>query len=528
MNKKIENTILLLLVSYSIYVASIVGMGWDELTHYKNGKNILNYILSFGNLEYRTLGLPFHFGFYDTLSHFIALNFTSKYHVFAHHITNLFFSIFAIFGISQLTRFLFNKELSKIIFIFSFINPIFFGHMAVNPKDTIITFAYIWISLLIFKYLKFQHIDSKRKRYTYLISIILALGLSIRLTFIGILIPIFLIFAIEIFFIKKNKINYKKFFYDLFLVFLISYTITIIFWPEMHSNFFTPYEIIKEYFIQFDKGYYGLYWGLLNGELFNIAQTPKSYLFINIFYKMPEFFILSIPLLIFCFFVDFKYFKFEFINFVKNFTYYLLFIFIPVLLIILLSIKVSVGLRYFLFIIPFLSIFPGLFFYYLYKRRFLLINKITLFIMCCFLIIYTINFFKITPYQYTYINSFNGKFSNNIKKFENDYWGLSIKELIKKFENNYEIDINKQYNFAFCGINNDIATYYLDKIDKLSYTKVHNNENYDFIIMTNLNNGNRLTKPINVKSCYEDFLGTDLYSVKRLGLKLSILRENNN
>jgi len=148
--------------------------------------------------------------------------------------------------------------------------------------------------------------------------------------------------------------------------------------------------------------------------------------------------------------------------------------------------------------------------------------------MCCFLILYAINFFKINPYQYTYINSFNGKFSNNVKKFENDYWGLSIKELIKKFENNYEIDINKQYNFAFCGINNDIATYYLDKIDKLSYTKVHNNENYDFIIMTNLNNGNRLTKPINVKSCYEDFLGTDLYSVKRLGLKLSILRENNN
>ena len=46
--------------------------------------------------------------------------------------------------------------------------------------------------------------------------------------------------------------------------------------------------------------------------------------------------------------------------------------------------------------------------------------------------------------------------------------------------------------------------------------------------MTNLNNGNRLTKFNNVKSCYEDFLGTDLYSVKRLGLKLSILRENNN
>ena len=254
MNKKIENAVLFLLISYSAYIALIVGIGWDELTHHKNGKNILRYILSFGNLEYRSLDLPFHFGLYDTLAYFIALNFSSKYYFFSHHITNLFFSIFAIFGISQLTKFFFNKKLSKIVFIFSFINPTFFGHMAVNPKDTIIAFAYIWISLLILKYIKFQKINNKRKRYRYFIAIILALGLSIRLTFIGTLIPIFLIFFLEIFVMKKNNIfNYRKFLYDLLIVFTISYLITIIFWPEMHSNFFTPLEIIKEYFINFDK-----------------------------------------------------------------------------------------------------------------------------------------------------------------------------------------------------------------------------------------------------------------------------------
>ena len=529
MNKKIENTVLFLLISYSFYIATIVGMGWDELTHYKNGKNILRYILSFGNLEYRSLGLPFHFGLYDTLAHFIALNFSSKYYVFSHHITNLFFSIFAIFGIYQLTKFFFNKKLSKIVFIFSFINPIFFGHMAVNPKDTIIAFSYIWISLLILKYIKFQQIYDKRKRYKYLIAIILALGLSIRLTFIGTLIPIFLIFSLELFIIKKiNTFNYKKFLYDVLVIFIISYTITIIFWPEMYSNFFTPLEVIKEYFINFEKGYYGIYWGLLNGELFNISEQPKNYLFVNLFYKMPEFFIISIPLLLIFFFFDSYSFKNEFNNFTKNFIYYLLFICVPILLVILLSIKSSVGLRYFLFIIPFLSIFPALVFYYLYNKRVVLINKILLFGMCCLLLLYSINFVKISPYQYTYINLFNGKFSNNVKKFENDYWGLSIKELVNKFKNDFNIDTTKQYKIAFCGINNDIATYYLDKINNLSYIKVHNNEKYDFIIMTNLNNGNRLTKPNDVKSCYEDFNGKDLYSVERMDLKLSILRSKKN
>ena len=105
---------------------------------------------------------------------------------------------------------------------------------------------------------------------------------------------------------------------------------------------------------------------------------------------------------------------------------------------------------------------------------------------------------------------------------------MSIKELVNKFKNNFNIDTTKQYKIAFCGINNDIATYYLDKINNLSYIKVHNNEKYDFIIMTNLNNGNRLTKPNDVKSCYEDFNGKDLYSVERMDLKLSILRSKKN
>ena len=40
------------------------------------------------------------------------------------------------------------------------------------------------------------------------------------------------------------------------------------------------------------------------------------------------------------------------------------------------------------------------------------------------------NFFSITPYQYTYLNLFNGQKEIRYKKFENDYWGTSIKELI--------------------------------------------------------------------------------------------------
>ena len=54
-----------------------------------------------------------------------------------------------------------------------------------------------------------------------------------------------------------------------------------------------------------------------------------------------------------------------------------------------------------------------------------------------------------TPYQYTYLNSLNGKKENRYKKFENDYWGASIKELIK----NLKLDTNSTILMSSCGIN---------------------------------------------------------------------------
>ena len=54
------------------------------------------------------------------------------------HIINLFFSLGAIFGVGKFGKELFNKKVGKIIFLILFFYPIFFGHMAINGKDTII------------------------------------------------------------------------------------------------------------------------------------------------------------------------------------------------------------------------------------------------------------------------------------------------------------------------------------------------------------------------------------------------------
>ena len=94
--------------------------------------------------------------------------------------------------------------------------------------------------------------------------------------------------------------------------------------------------------------------------------------------------------------------------------------------------------------------------------------------------------------------------------------------LQRKINKNFATD--KNYKGAFCGINHDIANYYLKKINNFSFTKISNNEDYDYIIMTNRINGKIEDKITDVKSCFDLYKGKDILSVKRNGLILSTVR----
>ena len=87
---------------------------------------------------------------------FFSKNFTKNYLIHSHHIFNLTFSILSVFGVYQTTKILFNSNIGKIAFIICFLNPIYFGHFSINPKDTIIAFCYIWIFCISLKYSNYQ------------------------------------------------------------------------------------------------------------------------------------------------------------------------------------------------------------------------------------------------------------------------------------------------------------------------------------------------------------------------------------
>ena len=186
-------------------------------------------------------------------------------------------------------------------------------------------------------------------------------------------------------------------------------------------------------------------------------------------------------------------------------------------------------MRLFLYLIPFISIIPSVLIYFLYKnikKNSFKIIFISLFFLKLF---YLYSFISLTPYQYVYINSFSGKFSENYKKFENDYNGVSIRELLTSLKKDNEIFKKNSVKLAVCGIPDTNLTMYLKKFKNFNYEIVNQNSNYDYIVMNNRAIWTIIDKNSDLKNytCYQKYAGTDIATVSRKGLILSRISKNN-
>ena len=527
MSKKFINFYFIIFIFYSVYCALAIGITWDTSFEYIIGKQRLDYLFSLGNNESykKYFESSFYPGLNNTISAFLVQFFPKKYYVETIHLTNLFFSFCTVFGISKLSKELFNKEIGKIVFVFCLLNAIFFGHMAMNGKDTIIALANVWAFYSIIKYIKYQHILKKRKKFLIYSSLFIGLGLGVRYTFIVTLIPIIIFSLLDIFVFRKiisKKFSIKKFLIDAIKVFLIAYFMMILFWPHTHENIFLyPFQLaIKSFSFAF-----GAPLSLLNGDFFLSSEYPKNYILVNLFYKMPEYIVLSFLIFAIIFFKIFNFFRKKIYGFaLKLFLIFLIIIF-PNILILFSSYALYDGLRLFLYLIPYINIIPAILLYYLLRNQKEILNKFFISLLVILQIFYIFNFFAITPYHYVYLNIFSGKYSENSKKFENDYWGISTKKLISNLEEKIDLFGDTRIRIATCGMENGLANYYLKKIKNLNYKMVnqYKNERYDIIIMTNRVVWDEIgfSNPKNAKTCFEKFLGEDIVKVKRRGLILS-------
>ena len=531
MLKKIENSVVVILLFFALYCALITGSSLDEGFEMTRGNERLKYLFSGLSLEnYWTSQFDeFYPGFYDTFAIFITKIFPKKISIEIFHLTNSIFSILTVFGAYKITSILFNKDVGKIVFIICFLNPSFFGHMAINSKDTIVAFANIWTTYILLRYIKKQNLNNTSTNYVILAGLALGLGTGVRIPFAATLVPIFFFIIIEILFLKNitsNKFSFSKFSQHSCVVLLIAYLITVSCWPHAHENIFT--EPLNLFLTQIKNIPYGVPWLLFNGNIYDTNNLPLYYIPISFFYRSPEFILISYAIFLYLVICKIDFFKKRFKSFLPKIFLLLFIIFLPTLIYLVAPYRIYDGIRLFLNIVPYLCIIPALAIYYLFKNIDSKKNKFLSGIIVIFFVYYLYLFVSLTPYQYTYLNLFSGNYSNSYKKFENDYWAISTKELIKKISLEKNPNLKGQrINLAFCGVAHDFSTRELDKIKNFKYEQVGIDEkNIDYVLMTNRVVSQKDNDSIlNAKSCFDKIKGKDIVTVYRNGLLLSTLRK---
>ena len=527
MENNLKKIILFFIIFFTVYCALIIGLHFDANAIITQGNDKIKYLFSLGRIN----DPPFWYRYFPGVSYAInsflinlfPLNF--KYEVF--HILNLIISFFGALGLAKISKELFNSKASFIIFLIFILNPIFFGHMSMNHKDIVVLTSMIWIIYYFLAYMKKQNSDEKRLKYLYKIGILLAVGTGIRIVFIATLAPILIFFLLDIFYFKKliqKKFSKKKFAIDILKVFLVFYIILILFWTDVHNNIFKmPIEILLQSIgvISSEVAPTAVPAGILNGEVYFTSNSPKEYVLVNFLFKTPEY-ILAMYIFSIYFFIkgnaffkkkitNFNY-KISFILFVLIF-YNTLFAFSPY--------PLYDGMRLFLFIIPFFIIIPSLGIYYVITNNKLIHSKICAVFILPLFFLFFIKFISLTPYQYVYLNIFNKKTYGDNIMFENDYLGVSLKELMK----NLDYINKKSTKIALCGVSPPNVKYYLKKNNLTRVRTVNLNENPDFILMTNRIAWDGEKDVNSIKTCYQKYPGKNLSFIKRGSLILSTVRK---
>ena len=527
MIKTKKNYLFLFLILFSVYCAISIGQAWDEGHLLLQGKIVAKYLLSLGNINEDIFIREYYSPIYYSLKYLFIQIFPINYQIEANHLTNLFFSLCTIIGIKKLSKELFNDKVGIIVFLILFFYPAFNGHMGFNSKDTILALCHVWIFYLSIKYLKNQHNKKKTNNYINYIAILAAVGSGINLYFLGSLLPLFIFLILDFYIFKKiksKKFDTKRLMVNLLYGFFVFYLLLVTFWIDTHQNIvILPFKLFLEWFSH-DFTWVGYPYILVNGNYYLYEDIPKSYLFINLILRSPEYFLLLYALFPVIILGSIAFYKKKFPFFKYKLALILSMIIFPFCLLYFTPFSIYDGLRHVLWILPYICIIPALVIYYLFENTKNLKERITLSFTSLLIIYFLFNFFLTTPYQYTYLNAFNGEIKYRYKKFENDYWGASLKELMEKID----FDKNSKVKFATCGINQKDAKIYLKKN---GFTKVRfgNELNSTYMMMTNrvtLKKGNSYETD-NLTNCYDKFKGQDVFKVTRNGIVLSVIRKIN-
>ena len=539
-----------------------IGLSSDEYFHHINGLNRYNFLFSLGedkNFQFRNT--QFYPGLYDTLSYtlgriimLISIKFYANNIDFVMHLINIIFSTLSLVGLYFFSKKIFNKDIGIIAVFLTLLNPFFFGHMGMNSKDIVIFFSLIW-----FCYYFYLYCTEEKKiiKNLLLASFFIGFGCGVRLTFLVVIFPVVVCGLVYLFIKFKSQYLYltKRLLPHSLVTVAITIFLVILCWPHMiveiqNGNFVKFFSTIVKNTINWIDG---PKIGMLNGEYYEVFNTPKSYFLSIILYRIPFYFTLLIILSYFLMIGKNLLIKTEISNFNKKFLIINIIAFFPIFLALILSVNIYDNLRLFLFIIPFFSIIAAFSLNWMltsFKNSFKIKTILTMVVILFSLSFY--RFITLTPYQYDYINYSSIKYSNAAYKWEHDYWGTSFKELVKKIKKQYSKEQIRDLKITNCS-GDDTLLYYLRRQLGLKFIyrfKREKEANHVVIInRTTLDIFNpvvwpKINKMVNKKghmlvrdvekvvrtpgvktTCPKQYPGTDVVTVERNGVVLSALRK---
>ncbi len=355
-----------------------------------------------------------------------------------------------------------NEKYSKACTVLYLLYPYLLGHSFFNIKD--VPFLSLWLicTYYISKIL-ISFFDTKKiyASDSFILGLLTAFLLSIRISGVLILIQYIIFFLITINISNFNVLNFIKKFKKQISYFLL--TLILTFYILHPVYWFDPLAVIEA--IKYMSAHVQTVCTITLGDCMKAQDLPSTYIPIWLFFKLPI-------LILFGLFILPITEKKIFNNSQNSLIIGSLIITLAIIIFILIIFNVNLydELRQIMFTVP-LFFLVSLSSIYFFSKKF---SYQLILIMTFFFIFQNL---KIFPYNYVWLNNFT-LFTKVNKNFELDYWGVSTKEIANYFN-------KKNLGSEVCIISNrndGIKAFMREEICFLSFDKMHSKNKRPFYI----------------------------------------------
>jgi len=470
------------------------GRNSDETVSNNYGKDILNYYGTGGhdrsvlNEDKQGYSHMIYYGLsFDFLCALIN-KYISPFGEFeTRHLLNALFGFLAMLFAALIALKLANWRAACITMLFIFLTPTFFGHSMNNAKDIPFAAGYIMSIYFLIRMLdRFPEVKFKD-----ILWLAMAIGFTGSNKINGWLILtsylIFFAFLLWVFQLYKSRnqliavVALKKMFFPIVLVIIISYIISIAFWPYAYSNIFTrPLESLKTFE---NVGKLMIHYELFDGRLINMENVPWYYTFKLMLITLPLFVLAG-------FFIAIISIKWMAKRFNISIFGLLIFItFIPIIYAIYKHSKLYNGWRHFLFIYPSFAVVAGMgweFIFQIMKKKYLKYAVVLVFL--ALMIKTTVWSLKNHPNEIVYFNELTGGVKGAFGYYELDPLATSGRQAVEWLID-HQIKSDEKV-VVLSNIEGESLEYYAKKHKKnikFFWTKGYNTSqvHWDYLILNN-------------------------------------------